>query len=121
MVPLGADLSIPGLARPAPGTSLAAGEGTNLTTVDTGSAVKDYHLDVFVGQGPGDQANWPGTGVNSPSERFMLRHSNLGPGVPIQLRNGKTVRADGPTSVYQRVQLNQLTGELLQDLLCRSE
>ncbi len=120
VVPLGADLTIPGLATTYRNLPLASGEGTNLTVVDTGSAVQDYHLDVFVGQGPGDQANWPTSGINSPSERFMLRHRNLGT-VDITLPNGKTKHAIGRTSVYQRLSLSQLTGELLKDLLCRSE
>ncbi len=55
----------------------------------------------------------------SSSNRFTLRHQNLGT-VNITV-NGKTVQALGRTSVYQHLPLSQLTGALLQDLLCQSE
>ncbi len=114
------ELTIPGLATTARNLPHPSGEGTNLTVFDTGSEVRNYHLDVFVGQGPGIRANWPGAGINSPSNQFTDRHQNLGK-LDITLSNGRRAQAVGRTSVYQHLRVSQLTGELLQDLLCRSE
>ncbi len=70
-----------------------------LTVLDTGGGVKGYHLDVFVGEGPGIRM---GDALQVPSSIWNRDHKYLGTSTII-LPSGKQAEARGPTPIYQKV------------------